>query len=918
MKTIPLVLTFLACASLAGAQDKSDQKKTTPSQELAAIVAVEEQERDLAKAETLYREALAGKALSDDARQLANMRLAKLLQRLGRGDEAVPFTNAAAALGKNSLAGFDDVTQGAKQDVEREQALREKARELVKQVVADAGTKGNQTNVAFGGLFGIDERVAEQLLWIGQAAVPEVIAVLQAVPTADSYNPAVVRSLAAFLWRVGGAKAEEFVRKAKDQERLRFMLAEAACALERPEMLAVAAQFLPIAEPGLSDALLDGYLWGKPLRRRFEAALLIDVLGQGSVEQRKWLLTWAGSSTVSDDMLPKLLAVVSAALASTEPSLGTAAQKLLMSAAYIQNSIEGTELLLEWLPSPLLGGGAPGHPGSLRTLAAADAARLLPKLDACIRGLGPVREKDGRAQWVAGRIHEVAQPLDASVVPTLLRWIDLGYDAWQACTGKVTMANAAEVFARFDRVQDTQKQRFLEMLAQTDLPADLFPSLLAKATEMEAQKRGNLRAFAEPMARTGNPAAAGFIWVGWQQASDKDAWAVNALVELGRRTQDERVRSVMRSMAAGVKGEWQSTLLLALLSMHDGGGIALLPQDIESQAAVAHPYASRNEQPLPTTPLEYLLHDQPNPPHGFSEDEQIAFVSGAGAWQGQTCASQRIQPRRVATRVVMALAEHSDRPWGSGGFRWQAIAAGRISEEAVDGPLHRWLAETLRREDASKWVFTHLDAKELLRIRPQLDAMLVSDDEERALAAFTALARNDLPLDLAQLVRSRHAEVASRALNLSLDRGVLSIEDAIAAITEKPLFRDLMAQYLGAKVAVDAVPILLTLLKDSDTHIRQCATEALTKIRFYHEQQAHWDRVLKGLDASPASAVEKLLLQAKPGAQKEQRLLAITSLGTLGVPEALPFLIEWTQDTDASIAKAAKDAITQIHLTPRK
>ena len=123
---------------------------------------------------------------------------------------------------------------------------------------------------------------------------------------------------------------------------------------------------------------------------------------------------------------------------------------------------------------------------------------------------------------------------------------------------------------------------------------------------------------------------------------------------------------------------------------------------------------------------------------------------------------------------------------------------------------------------------------------------------------------------------------------------------------------------MGSIVSKAAVPDLITMLRDPDEEARKAAADALTKIRFYHEQQAHWDRVLKGMDASPASAAEKLLLQGKAGAPKDQRLLAITSLGSLGVPEALPFLIDWTQDADADVQKAAKEAITQIHLHPRK
>jgi hypothetical protein len=72
---------------------------------------------------------------------------------------------------------------------------------------------------------------------------------------------------------------------------------------------------------------------------------------------------------------------------------------------------------------------------------------------------------------------------------------------------------------------------------------------------------------------------------------------------------------------------------------------------------------------------------------------------------------------------------------------------------------------------------------------------------------------------------------------------------------------------------------LIPLLRDPVEHVRQQAAESLTRIRFYHEQQAHWDRALEGLDASPASAAEKLLLQAKPDQPRAQRLLALQSLG---------------------------------------
>ena len=44
---------------------------------------------------------------------------------------------------------------------------------------------------------------------------------------------------------------------------------------------------------------------------------------------------------------------------------------------------------------------------------------------------------------------------------------------------------------------------------------------------------------------------------------------------------------------------------------------------------------------------------------------------------------------------------------------------------------------------------------------------------------------------------------------------------------------------------------------------------------------------------------------------------AIASLGTLGVPESLPFLLGLMEDSDTQIAAAAKAALQKINTAPR-
>ena len=61
-----------------------------------------------------------------------------------------------------------------------------------------------------------------------------------------------------------------------------------------------------------------------------------------------------------------------------------------------------------------------------------------------------------------------------------------------------------------------------------------------------------------------------------------------------------------------------------------------------------------------------------------------------------------------------------------------------------------------------------------------------------------------------------------------------------------------------------------------------------------------------------SKAAARLVTQAAADQPKQKRLLAIQALGALGEPEALPFLITWTEDPDAEIAKAAQDATTRL------
>ena len=106
---------------------------------------------------------------------------------------------------------------------------------------------------------------------------------------------------------------------------------------------------------------------------------------------------------------------------------------------------------------------------------------------------------------------------------------------------------------------------------------------------------------------------------------------------------------------------------------------------------------------------------------------------------------------------------------------------------------------------------------------------------------------------------------------------------------------------------------MLRQLRDPSEDVKKAAQTALDELRTEQEQQRFWQQANAGVDTTPASTAAKLLLQAAPNQPKDRRLLAITALGTLGEPAALPYLIDYSAEADGQIAMAAKEALTAIH-----
>ncbi|MBL9078551.1 MAG: HEAT repeat domain-containing protein [Planctomycetes bacterium] len=892
----------LLCTAAVAAQQVPD-----PRVELAAVIAVEEQERDLAQAERLWRDALAG-TLAPAVRAYANHRLGSLLVRLGRNDEAQPFLDAAA---KSSWAVIEPAPG---QDPARERALRDKARELVARVqsqrAVDATAPAAATTVT-----GLDAETAEQLLWLGEPAAHEVAAALEAMRTADSYHPETGTVLAAVLWRLGGPVAATFLRDARRDARLRSVAAAAASSLRSAELLAVAVEYLHDDEPQLALSVLQSRQWGPELAERLPQATLVEALRKDGPRQR-WLLRWLSPRRVDPGIVATIVPIVEQALASTDPEVGAAAQDFLRTTS-AQASPALMALLLDRLPEMLANDQVPAIPTELPqherngvvwqgAFDAATAAELLPHLDRCLRRSPPPRLLPGAAQrWLLFAIDAITLPLAVDPTPTLLAWLELGHQPSGPVAAWLTDATAPAVLARLDAWQPQPLQQVLWAFRRVELPAGAFEVLRRTTAGGEA--------LSMPMAiaRTGHVEAAEWLTAALAtvlRAAETQGWrlgqVVDALVELLRRNDAEPVRRAVRDAIEqpALPDSCRTDLLIALLGRSDAAGLAI---------AGRWPMVAANSELL-VTPLTWLLYEDSTPRHSFT-DEQVEAVIAQAAAAEQLPEPEQLRIDAVPDRLLPRLVRHAT------SFEWQRVAYARLLARGCQGELDAWMRTRLAPDSDAD--LTLLPEAVVLHYRSEIEALLDGPSPNLAWAAAKVLwtgTTAELP-SVDRLLTNRHDFVRAEGLKLAGYGVPASIEHLRTLLRDpKPSIRRDAAQRLGERLDRESVPALLALLREREENVRAAAEQALQRIRFYDEHEAHWERVLRGLDASPQSAVEKLLLQAKPGAPRNQRLLALRSLGALGQPEALPFLIDWTQDTDAELAQAALAAIDAIHRAPRR
>ncbi len=906
-------ITFFVAAALAADVFAQNPTQKDARAELSAAIAVEEQQGDLAAAERLYRELLNSSALSVPARALANQRLGSLLQRLGRADDAKPFLEAA------QRASNIEITPAMPQDRARDAELGEQAKKLL----ADRSKE-------------IDGETSKSLLWIGRPAAPAILAELeQALSSPNQEASERNQILAGMLWRIGGEQAEAFLRSVAARKDAPLWMVVRAFWLESDGMLSVAEAFLAHPDFKLVETMLHSGA-AEGLAHRLPADAILTMAERGGDEHRGYALYWCAQRKLTTSESTRLAAIAAAAARSTNPELGKAAARAV---PHLQGSVAGLRFVLDQLP---------GWRGALKIVEppedvyVAGSKKFEPQIAAdlwqrAMRSASALTERHDAWTWLDTWIDRLADARLPGQFEDLLALQKRRSEAWKTIARIVDAEHAVAAIQQVPDLNSEQGRWLLQGITRLDLPEEAGALLLSNTAHYRSELLANSdRAywFCMALASTGHPDAMPLL----RDAVKSLNFDVRILTFAIHRSRSDAALAMAHEVFAELKKQrvqGAPQLLLALIAVGDEWALAQIDGSEQPQP---HPYLDGPDGRLRAqafgerqtsmqgeknqTPLQYLLTTAPQPPHPFTLAQIEPVLKRVFADEQRHIAKSLVGSLPDASDdVVRLLARYDGSALNTGGGTyesWKKIAMQRMREQGGKNGWAEWLESALADERQRYYVLNELTKDEVLGRLTQIEAF--AKDGSSVKVALDALLRAGHPVDVIELLTSNNGA----AKDWAFDR-VCKGEATAPAATMLPFLaakshhtRMKAVQHFDRTLEAEAVPGMLALLRDPDGKIREAASAALQRIRFAHEQESLWARGQNGIDARPEAALEKLLAQAKPTEPKPKRLLAIASLGALGKPEALPFLIEWTEDQDAEIANAARAAAVQIHLASKR
>jgi len=939
----------ILCLALLSAAPLAAQEQEHPR--LQAATAVETVETDWNRAMSLYLGIAEDAQLPSEVRGEAAARMTRLLRRLGRIEEAQKAAERAAALGVTVVFPVED------QDAERTRALQERARALL-----DVKPPGNRE---------FPDEVVEQILWIGDPAVPVITSWIDEGVAKGTYF---ATSATFLLWKISSPQAVDYLAKQlRGDSQLAVAAAMSAAWMKGPEAL-------PAVEAGLlSENPEVGLMLFRELRNRIPAELILDIGDRVAPALRAELIR--SFPNLADDapidLYRRYAALVRAGLESTDTVVGAAASNANL--RVLARSAAGLELILDhvlpWTKSRpmaiknfLIPGLRIGAPEDWTGRGPREAERLAQKL---VTGARATDATDGLARDV---ILQIAASLGDSLPlrPSGLELYDAGYPllVHLADRDDLTIDDLRELLrraaavgpiedgptvtpaggetagvgtsARTHWLSAMQRRRFLEGVARTRGQAPsgseaLLPDLIQLADAWQDPE-----SVAPLIARTRAPEAA--TWLADRALEDParafEGPYFDALYELGKHGGTPELRNAMLRLltvdeAPTVPSQpFRRTFLVhALLSFGDLRGVEQSDPNLWF-SRISPPYAAAGAADMSvyealslagTDTVAGLALDPERVAELIPELMQRAWAQGIDGWTPNTV---RGEPTPAMARAL-AAGELAARPQPKATWLRAILEKGeRVTSE--DWTL---VLSLLRSEDPSVRVGTlaalHAADPPLPEgVSRAITALVEDQDPECAYGATAVLEDRLRPAGVEWFTKLAASpfegvrEIAIRAANRLTDEA--AVEQAgvrIIELLQDPAsgVRVRAAGYAGQRLLADAVPSLIRLLQDPEPAVRNAAQESLERIRFAHEQNLLWSRMEDGVDTSARGALERLLRQAAPSSPTPKRLAAIRSLGALGMPEALPYLIDWLDEKEPeAIRTAAEAAMSAIHLNPRR
>ncbi len=896
MNKLGLVAFGLVLCGLGGgvaAQQKG-------AEALQQAILREESERDDAAAARMYRAVAADAAADPDVRVQAFERLVRLSRRTGVYErEKVELERLAGQVGEPAMAVLARV---GSQTTE----LEGHARRLV---------DGWSPNTDSSGLL-------KTLLLIGQPAIPALAAQAEARGVGKNQWPIGV------IGQIGGEGADAFLARVALSPDVLYRRGVLGVIRELDhDTKASLRPFLKrfLRDPDEHVRVLTVPIVARALELQEQLPLLLDPSARVSCE---FCLGWQGASDASIDIALRQLEQMRQ---SGDPAQeyavlhqvgcilhGQAPRASEPLSAFVLACLPLLDEHRNWashaLPRPFPGGALLSTDGSPNYQF---AAVPLESILTVAERLGPVRAGEGAAplaaQLLLNLISASTGSWTAESIPGALRLAALGYDRMQL-RGSVTLISgwlsynatsesAAAIVGSLDHFvsQEGVLQRLNHVGWGT---ADASPLVRMLNLSTAAEPRGPLGALVEALLIIGN------------EESDR------AVVEASRRSSAvfdhvagqiakhliDRPRVLGPLLSVGPSDRYFAYRRDAIFKRVAEAGIEELIEELPKAYAAGLPRDKHDFQYVRRT-------TQGRGTYGVTGMPGVGHLVAA-SMEGQRFSSYDAEA--VARIFELCAATDSESFWahaiyliqsaptvGQSLVSWYASRVARFARitQGIDARVVSMVLASSKleaeREGLIAWSFEHGS----------------SDAMNSAFAGLRPLTESKEKYVRAALRSEDPSNVKSAIFLLVDQRRDESLYDWLHELARHPdaTVREALALQVVAVPDRRWIPLLLEMLRDPSDMVRTAAQASLEKLQFYFDQVERWERWQKGTTLDSPNAAEALLAQASPDQPKPKRLAAITSLGTLGVPETLPLLIEWMNDSDPDIAKAASDAVTRIN-----